>query len=115
MRFRSVSVIGALLLFALAIATWPTPIPTPLVLLLSPPAETHSVSGKISSVGESQFALDTVKNQKPDTIQFLIDENTRIEGKLTIGAPAAVDYRLDGDKMIATRVVVTQASGLMAK
>jgi hypothetical protein len=65
-------------------------------------------------VGESQFALDTVKNQKPDTIQFLVDENTRIEGKLTIGAQAAVDYRLDGDKMIATRVVVTQASGLMA-
>jgi hypothetical protein len=114
MRLRSISVLGALLLFALAVAAWATPVPAPFAPLLSLPGETHSISGKITSVSDTQIALDVLKNQKPDTIHFVIDEHTTVEGKLAVGVPAAVDYRMEGDKMIATRVIVTQASGMTA-
>jgi hypothetical protein len=45
----------------------------------------------------------------------VIDENTAVQGKLTVGAQAAVDYRVDGERMIATRVVIIQASGIAAR
>lgn len=113
MRFRSVSLLGAFLLLALAVAAWSTPLPASLASLLSLPPETHAVSGKISSVGDTQFTLDVLKNQKPSSMQFLIDEHTSVEGKLAVGAQAAVDYRVDGEKIIATHVVITKASGVM--
>jgi hypothetical protein len=114
MRLRSVSVLGVLLLTALAVAAWGTPMAAPLAPLLSSPGETHSISGKITSVGDTQIVLDILKNQRPDTIHFVIDEHTSVEGKLAVGVQAAVDYRVEGEKMIATRVIVTQASGMHA-
>jgi hypothetical protein len=115
MRFRTMVVVDAFVLMAIALAAWSKPVPSPLDSLLSPPAESHSVSGKIAAVAESQFSLDILKNAKPDIVHFVIDENTAVEGKLTVGAQAAVDYRVDGERMIATRVVIVQASGIAAR
>ena len=112
MRFRTVSVFGALLIVCLAAAAWATPLPAPLSIFSNPPAESHSVSGKISAVGDMQFSVDVVKNQQPDTLQFKVDSNTKIEGKLAVGAQASVEYQVTGSDMIATRVVVTPASGI---
>jgi hypothetical protein len=115
MRFRTMLVIDAFLLLAIALAAWSKPAPAPLDALLFPAPEAHSVSGKIAAVAESQISLDTLKNAKPDIVHFVIDENTAVEGKLTVGAQAEVDYRVDGEKMIATRVVILQASGIAAR
>ena len=115
MRFRTMVVIDVFVLLAIALAAWSKPVPAPLDSLFSPPPESHSVSGKITAVGETQFTLDILKNTKPDIVHFVIDENTAVEGKMTVGAQAAVDYRVDGEKMIATRVVITQASGIAAR
>jgi hypothetical protein len=114
MRFRTLIVVDAFVLLAVALAAWSKPVPAPLGSLLSRPAEAHSISGKIAAVAESQISLDILKNAKPDIVHFVIDENTAVEGKLTVGAQAAVDYRVDGEKMIATRVVIIQASGVGA-
>jgi hypothetical protein len=114
MRFRTMVVADVLILLAVALAAWSKPAPPALDSLLSPPPEAHSVSGKIAAVAESQISLDILKNAKPDVVHFVIDENTAVEGKLTVGAQAAVDYRVDGEKMIATRVVIIQASGIAA-
>jgi len=115
MRFRTLMVVDAFVLLAVAFAAWSKPVPAPLGLLLSAPPEAHSISGKIAAVAESQISLDILKNAKPDIVHFVIDENTAVEGKLTVGAQAAVDYRVDGEKMIATRVVIIQASGVVAR
>ena len=50
-------------------------------------------------------------NQNPNKLEFVIDTNTRIEGKLAIGSQATVDYRAEGQQLIATHVVVLPASG----
>jgi len=115
MRFRTLVVIDAVFLLTLAIAVWSRPLPATLDSLLSPAPEAHSISGKIAAVGQSQFALDILKDRKPDIVHFVIDENTAVAGKLVVGAEAAVDYRVDGDKMIAIHVVITQASGMIAR
>jgi hypothetical protein len=115
MRFRTMVVVDMFVLLAVALAAWSKPVPAPLKSLLASPPEAHSVSGKIAAVAESQISLDVLKNAKPDIVHFVIDENTAVEGKLTVGAQAAVDYRVDGEKMIATRVVIIQASGIAAR
>ncbi|HEY1471433.1 MAG TPA: hypothetical protein VGF61_20510 [Candidatus Acidoferrum sp.] len=112
MRFRTMVVVDAFVLLAIGLAAWSKPVPSP---LLSRPPESHSVSGKIAAVAESQISLDILKNAKPDIVHFVIDENTAVEGKLTVGAQAAVDYRVDGERMVATRVVIIQASGIAAR
>jgi len=114
MRFRTMFVVDVFVLLAVALAAWSKPSPAPLDSLRTRP-ESHSVSGKIAAVAESQISLDILKNAKPDIVHFVIDENTAVEGKLTVGAQAAVDYRVDGEKMIATRVVIIQASGIAAR
>lgn len=45
-------------------------------------------------------------------MQFLVDDKTRMEGKLAIGAQAMVEYRSDGGQNIAVHVVVTPSSGV---
>jgi hypothetical protein len=52
------------------------------------------------------------KNQTSSTLQFQIGGNTQLEGTLTVGSQATVDYHTAGGKMIATRVVITPASGV---
>ena len=41
-----------------------------------------------------------------------MDSDTKIEGTLVVGAQATVDYRADGERLVATRVVVLPASGI---
>jgi hypothetical protein len=115
MRFRTALSLASVFLFCFAVAAWTSPLPAPVASLNAAP-DAQSVAGKISSVGDAAFTLDVAKSQGPDatsnTLQFLIDGNTKVEGKLSVGAQATVEYRNDSGKYIATRVVVTPASGL---
>src|SRR5271163_537901 len=75
--------------------------------------ENQSVSGQIASVGDAVFTISTKKdNQKPQSVEFLVDDKTKVEGKLTIGAQVLVEYRSDSGKNIAVHVVVTPGSGV---
>jgi hypothetical protein len=75
--------------------------------------ENQSVSGQIASVGDAAFAIHITKDkQSPQTVEFLVDDKTKVEGKLTIGAQALVEYRSDSGRNIAVHVVVTPASGI---
>lgn len=74
--------------------------------------ETQSASGKIASVGDAQFTMSIGKDQDRKDLQFVIDENTKVDGELSVGAQATVDFKLDGGKNIATHVIVTPSSGL---
>ena len=77
----------------------------------APAAEIRSVSGRIASVGDAEFTLDLNKKE-PEKLKFLIDSETKMEGKLAIGANAPVDYRSSDGKDNATHVVVAPDSGL---
>ena len=77
----------------------------------TPADEVRSVSGRIASAGEAEFALDLNKKE-PEKLKLLIDSETKMEGQLAIGANAAVDYRSSDGENIATRVIVVPVSGL---
>jgi hypothetical protein len=69
-------------------------------------AEHGSVSGKISGIGDASFSVEVKKSQDPVTLQFLIDDTTKVEGRLEVGSMATVDYRTDDGNNIALHVVV---------
>jgi hypothetical protein len=74
--------------------------------------ENQSVSGKIASVGDAEFTVavaDDKDKRGTQNVEFYVDDKTRVEGKLSVGAQALVEYRSDGGKNIAVHVVIVQA------
>jgi hypothetical protein len=114
MRFRAILSLLALVLLSFAIGTRAQPLPRPGSAKTLP--ENQSVSGKISSVGDAQFTVAVAKDkqsdkQGPQNVEFYVDDKTRVEGKLAVGAQVLVEYRSDAGRNIAVHVVVTPASG----
>ncbi len=68
--------------------------------------ERSSVSGKISAIGDASFSVDEIMGQDSATLQFLIDDTAKVEGRLEVGALATVDYRASDGTNIAAHVVV---------
>ncbi len=83
MRFRTVLSLATLFVFCFTLAAWSIPLPAqPLASHLRSAPDNQSASGKISSVGDAAFSLEVLKDQDVNTIQFLVDGNTKVEGKL---------------------------------
>jgi len=77
------------------IAAWSAPVPDRLASgnLLPVPDKNQSLSGNISSVGDAEFSVAVQKNRDVNTVQFPVDDNTKVEGKLAVGVHATVEYR----------------------
>lgn len=112
MRFRASMCLVTLFVVCFTIAAWSTPLrarraagharPTP---------DSQSLSGTIASVGDAEFSVQAAKNKDGSPVQFVVDDKTKVEGKLEVGARATVEYRADAGTNIAVHVVVTPASG----
>jgi Domain of unknown function (DUF5666) len=111
MRFRTAVSLATLFLLCFTISLWSVPLPAEAGPLRNSP-DPSSVTGKVAVVNASQFTLELNPNQNPNKLEFVIDSNTKIEGKLTVGAHATVDYRAEGQQLVATHVVVLPASGI---
>lgn len=113
MRFRTSMFLATLFLVCFTIAAWSTPLTAqPAPGPLQPTPDNQSLSGKIASVGDAEFSVQVTKDKDANTVQFLIDDKTTVEGKLAVGAQATVEYRSNDGKNIAVRVIVTPASGM---
>jgi len=113
MRFRTALCLATLFLACFTVAAWSSPVPDRLAPSDPQPApDNQSLSGKIASIDDAAFALEVAKGKDVNTIQFLVDDQTKVEGKLTVGAQATVEYRSNGGKNIAVRVVVMPSSGI---
>jgi hypothetical protein len=111
MRFRTAVSVATFFFLCFAISLWSVPVPAEVGPFRNAP-EPSSVSGMIANVNTSQFTLSLSRNQNPNKLEFVIDSNTKIEGKLAIGSQATVDYRAEGQQLVATHVVVLPASGI---
>ena len=111
MRFPTVLSVASFLLLCSIIAFCAAPRPALATTPYGDP-EALSASGKVVVVSSSQFTLNLGRNQNPNKLDFVIDGDTKIEGTLVVGAQATVDYRADGERLVATHVVVLPASGL---
>ena len=114
MRFRTILILATFFLTCFTIAVFARPLPpTAALYTTNDVPENQSLSGQISSVGDAAFTLNIAKGNKgPETVEFLVDDKTKVEGKLTVGAQAMVEYRSDDGKNVAVHVVVTPASGV---
>lgn len=70
-----------------------------------------SESGKIASIGDAAFSLEVPNGQERKTMEFLVDDDTKVEGKLQVGSQATVEYRPADGRNISVHVVVKPASG----
>ena len=111
MRFRTAVSIATFFLLCFAISLWSGPVLAEVSPSRSAP-EPSSVSGTIANVSTSQFTLSLNRNQNPNKLEFVVDSNTRIEGQLAVGSHATVDYRAEGEQLVATHVVVLPASDI---
>jgi hypothetical protein len=111
MRFRTAVSIATFFFLCFAISLWSVPVPAEIGPLRNSP-EPSSVSGTITNLNTSQFTVSLNRNQSPNKLEFVIDSNTKIEGKLAVGSQATVDYRTEGQQLIATHVAVLPASGV---
>jgi hypothetical protein len=105
--------LATLCLACFTLAAWSTP-PTaqPFAGPLLPSPDTQALSGKIASVGDAEFSVQVTKDQEVNTVKFLVDDKTKVEGKLAVGAHATFDYRSNEDRDIAVHVIVTPPSGM---
>ena len=76
---------------------------------LQPPT-THPHRGKSLRFGDAAFSLEVTNGQEKKTVEFLVDDDTKAEGKLKVGSQATVEYRSADGKNIAIHVVVKPAS-----
>ena len=114
MRFRTILSLATLFMACFTVAVFAQPLPAFAVgHNTSRAPENQSVSGQIASVGDAAFTVSVAKDKEgAQAVEFLVDDKTKVEGKLTIGAQAMVEYRSDSGKNIAVHVVVTPASGI---
>src|SRR5579863_2769708 len=111
MRFRTAVSLATFFMLCFAVSLWSTDLSKKIGPWRNSP-EPSSVSGTIANVNTSQFTLALNRNQNPNKLEFVVDSNTKIEGKLAVGSQATVDYRAEGQQLVATRVVVLPASGI---
>lgn len=72
---------------------------------LAPASQT--ASGKVLSVSGDSFSLEVRSGGSSQTLRFVTDANTKVQGKLEAGVKAAVDYTTDANgKNLATNVIV---------
>ncbi len=107
MRFRTILALATLLPASFAVVGWseasrPTGRPD------LPATQSGTVSGKNSAVGEASFTVDVQKGQEPVTLKFLMDDHTKIDGKLNVGATATVDSGTED--VTAVHIVVHSAA-----
>jgi hypothetical protein len=101
MRFRTILALATLFAAVLVFAT---------VGCLPLATQSGSVSRKISAVAAASFLVDVQQSQEPAILKFRVDDTTKIEGQLKVGATAPVDDGTEDVNSIAVRVVVHPAA-----
>ncbi len=79
----------------------------------------RTATGTIASVTDNSIAInlqkganqgssaDSANSDESKTMQFVVDTNTKIDGKPVVGSTATVEYKMDKDNnMVATHITV---------
>jgi opacity protein-like surface antigen len=92
------------LMFAAASART-QPVPTPQSGQQSQQA-TKSVAGTVASIGDNgrSFALEVKQGSDKQTVQFVLDQNTQVQGNVKVGTPVTVEYVAMSDHNVAKTI-----------
>lgn len=70
-------------------------------------AQQSAVSGKVVSIANDKksIALEVTDNGNANTMQFVLDENTQVTGRVHVGSDATVQYQTGQDgKLLALNI-----------
>lgn len=73
-------------------------------------AADQTVSGSVTNVSDNSFTIQ-VAGEENKTMDFVTNENTRIEGNLEVGSNVEVTYHTEDGNNIATHVKVEEEGG----
>ena len=67
---------------------------------------TKSVDGTVSSIGDKGLSFDLEVNQagNKETLKFVLDKNTRVEGQVKVGTPVTVEYVAMAEQNVAKNI-----------
>lgn len=69
----------------------------------------QSVNGKVVTISSTQLTLEVQADGKSDTLEFIIDENTKTDGDIKPGIMATVDYNIKEGKKYASHIMPAEA------
>ena len=71
-----------------------------------------SVSGTVVSIGDKgrSFAVEVNEGDKKQTVQFVVDQETQVQGQVKVGTPVKVEYVAKADQNVA-RTITPQSQG----
>ncbi len=87
----------------------PAGVPVAQELQAPKPPDTKVTDGKVTGIGKESFSIEVKNADIPQTVEFTLNSDTKIEGRLAVGLIAQVEYKTDGDKNIAVHVIVSAA------
>jgi len=114
MRLRTALCLATILVLSFSIAAWATRI-TGRSASARLSTDERLCLGKISTIADAAFSLEFTKGQERKVMKFLIDGDTKVEGKLEVGSEAKVEYRFADGRNVSVHVVVTPTSGMSAR
>jgi hypothetical protein len=108
-KFLSGASLAALLLFGIfaGVSASAHPISAPSHWIQQNNAQATEVSGKVISIApdKKSISLEVTDNNKTNTMQFAIDDNTRVTGRVSVGTMASVQYQnADNGKLVALNI-----------
>ena len=73
----------------------------------TPQPEAKSVTGKVTDIGDQGHSF-TVSATNGQTMKFMVDKNTQVQGQVKVGTLVAVDYTPTSDGQYLCVRVATQ-------
>lgn len=72
----------------------------------------HSVTGKVTRVepGGKAFSVDIGQGNDKKSMRFVVDKNTTVQGHVSAGTTASVDYQADESGQLVALTVSEQNS-----
>jgi hypothetical protein len=70
-------------------------------------AQATEVSGKVTAIApdKKSISLEVNDQNKTNTMQFAIDDNTRVTGRVSVGTMATIQYQnADNGKLLAVNI-----------
>jgi hypothetical protein len=68
------------------------------------------VNGTVVSIGDKgrSFALEVNDGGKKQTLQFVVDQQTQVQGQVKVGTPVKVEYVAMADQNVARTITPMQ-------
>lgn len=73
---------------------------------------TKSVAGTVVSIGDKghSFALEVNDGGEKQTLHFVVDQETQVNGQVKVGSPVKVEYIANADQNLA-KTITPQTQG----